>query len=234
MKSLNEHWLSRWFRRMWQPTQPHRDSRRLGAYIKVQPPFLEFATAEGPVYVSERGANPSPILVKVKAGNVRWHEARTLEGTSSNERAYTVTATTEGLLEVRFGDGVEGARLPSGANNVSAIYRTGIGAQGCVTELVYIDVWEQEVSAVEDPELMETGLSTDKDMAVLLLELLASVGDMLSEYQDAVANEAQLDTARRRTRLGRHRALLRKLHSEVDHLTHLLTLLDDTIANLET
>jgi len=171
--------------------------------------------------------------VKVKVGNVRWNEARTLEGINSNERVYTVTTTAEGETEVRFGDGVTGARLPSGADNVSATYRTGIGAQDCVRDLVYLNVWEREVSSIEAPEIIERGLTTDKDTAVLLVELLALVGDMLSEYQDAVGKDAQLDTTRRRTRLSRHRALLKELHSEVAHLTQLLTVLDDRIANLE-
>ncbi len=233
MNNLDKHWVSRWLRRMCQPTQPHRDSRRPSSYIKVQPPFLEFGTAEGPVYVSERGASPSPILVKVKVGNVRWNEARTLEGINPNERVYKVAATTEGALYVRFGDGVEGARLPSGADNVIATYRTGIGSQGCVRDLVYLNVWEREISSIEDPEIIERGLTADKDTAVPLLELFPLIGDILSEYLDAVAEEAQLNTTRRRTRSRRHRALLKELHSEVDHLNHLLTVLDDRIAKLE-
>ena len=233
MNKLDKHWLSRWLRRMCQPTQRDRDSRRSNAYIKVQPPFLEFGTAEGPIYVSERGVSPSPILVKVKVGNVKWNEARTLEGINSNERVYTAVTTTEGGLEVRFGDGVEGARLPSGADNVSATYRTGTGSQGCVRDLVYVNVWEKEISSIKDPGIIERGLTTNNDLAMVLVELLALAGDMLSEYQDAVGKEAQLDTTRRRTSLRRHRALLKELHSEVDHLTHLLTVLDDRIANIE-
>lgn len=233
MNNLHKHWLSRWLRRMYQPTGPHRDSRRPSAYIKVQPPFLELGMAEGPVYVSERGVSASPILVKVKVGNVRWKEARTLKGINSSERVFEVAFTTEGALEVRFGDGVEGARLPSGADNVSATYRIGIGARGGVRDLVYLNVWEQDVSSVEDPEIIRRGPTTDKDTAVALVELLALVGDLLSEYQDAVAKDAQLDTTRRWTRLRGHRALLKELHSKVDHLNHLLTVLDDRITNLD-
>ncbi|MCK5315355.1 MAG: hypothetical protein KAJ53_09545 [Anaerolineales bacterium] len=233
MNKLDKHWLSRWLRRMCQPTQRDRDSRRSNAYIKVQPPFLEFGTAEGPMYVSERGVSPSPILVKVKVGNVRWNEARTLEGINSNERVYTAVTTTEGGLEVRFGDGVEGARLPSGADNISATYRTGIGSQGCLRDLVYLNVWERDVSSIEDLEIIERGLITDKDPLGKLIELLALILDLLSEYLDAVGKEAQLDTTRRRTSLRRHRALLKELRSEVGHLTHLLTVLDDRIANIE-
>jgi hypothetical protein len=42
------------------------------------------------------------------------------------------------------------------------------------------------------------------DVGIALVELLAYIGDHLSYYQDAVATEAYLDTARRRTSVRRH------------------------------
>jgi hypothetical protein len=39
---------------------------------------------------------------------------------------------------------------------------------------------------------------------IALVELLAYVGDQLSYYQDAVANEAYLETARQRISVKRH------------------------------
>ncbi|OHX36211.1 putative baseplate assembly protein [Methylomonas sp. LWB] len=46
------------------------------------------------------------------------------------------------------------------------------------------------------------------DLGVTLVELLAYVGDHLSYYQDAVATEAYLDTARRRISVRRHARLV--------------------------
>jgi hypothetical protein len=46
------------------------------------------------------------------------------------------------------------------------------------------------------------------DLQVVLIELLAYVGDHLSYYQDAVATEAYIGTARRRISLKRHARLL--------------------------
>lgn len=51
------------------------------------------------------------------------------------------------------------------------------------------------------------------DIGVALVELLAYVGDQLSYYQDAVATEAYLDTARQRISVRRHARL-------VDYLLH--------------
>ena len=46
------------------------------------------------------------------------------------------------------------------------------------------------------------------DIGILLVELLAYVGDYLSYYQDAVATEAYLDTARQRISVRRHARLV--------------------------
>src|SRR5678815_5353577 len=51
------------------------------------------------------------------------------------------------------------------------------------------------------------------DLGVALIEILAYVGDYLSYYQDAVATEAYLDTARQRISVRRHARL-------VDYLLH--------------
>jgi len=51
------------------------------------------------------------------------------------------------------------------------------------------------------------------DIGIMLVELLAYVGDDLSYYQDAIATEAYLDTARQRISVRRHARL-------VDYLMH--------------
>ena len=53
----------------------------------------------------------------------------------------------------------------------------------------------------------------EPDLGITLVELLAYVGDYLSYYQDAVATEAYLDTARQRISVRRHARL-------VDYLLH--------------
>ena len=51
------------------------------------------------------------------------------------------------------------------------------------------------------------------DLGIALVEVLAYVGDHLSYYQDAVATEAYLDTARQRISVRRHARL-------VDYVLH--------------
>lgn len=52
------------------------------------------------------------------------------------------------------------------------------------------------------------GATTESDMGIALAELVAYVGDRLSYFQDAVATEAYIETARRRVSLRRHAMLV--------------------------
>ena len=78
---------------------------------------------------NETGAD-SELTVRV--GDVEWAEKPTLFGAEPRERAYTLSVDEQGRAFVVFGDGVRGARLPSGVNNVRATYRQGLGQAGNV------------------------------------------------------------------------------------------------------
>lgn len=68
----------------------------------------------------------------VRVSDIAWHERPAMYGAAATERAYTLGTDEQGRLHVVFGDGLRGARLPSGTNNVRAAYRKGLGAQGNV------------------------------------------------------------------------------------------------------
>ena len=68
----------------------------------------------------------------VRVGGVEWKEHRSLYGSGMNDRVYTVQDDEAGRLWLRFGDGVNGARLPSGSQNLRASYRKGLGRDGNV------------------------------------------------------------------------------------------------------
>jgi predicted phage baseplate assembly protein len=61
-----------------------------------------------------------------------WHEVPTLFERDSRERIFTTEAADDGAVTVRFGDGIHGARPASGAQNIKASYRRGIGLDGLV------------------------------------------------------------------------------------------------------
>ena len=61
---------------------------------------------------------------------VTWSEVPTLYGSGPLDRVYAMRQDDDGKTTIQFGDGTQGARLPSGQNNVRFGYRKGIGAAG--------------------------------------------------------------------------------------------------------
>jgi predicted phage baseplate assembly protein len=68
----------------------------------------------------------------VRIGGVLWHEVDTLFGREKDERVYTTSVNDENVMTVQFGNGINGARLPTGRDNVLAAYRQGLGQDGNV------------------------------------------------------------------------------------------------------
>jgi hypothetical protein len=77
------------------------------------------------------GSGAAAELV-VRVGDIAWRQRRSLFGAAPTDRAYTLEVDEQGRTFVAFGDGLRGARLPSGTNNVVAKYRRDLGAQGNV------------------------------------------------------------------------------------------------------
>jgi len=97
--------------------------------------FQTFVVPKAPLtYLLDPTATPAykPEL-EVRVDGVLWKRVDALFGRKPDERVYVVREDAEGKSFVQFGDGKTGARLPSGRGNVSATYRTGIGATGAPT-----------------------------------------------------------------------------------------------------
>jgi hypothetical protein len=68
--------------------------------------------------------------LEVRVSGVRWDEVPSLYGVGPDETVYTTRIDDAANMRLTFGDGVRGARLPTGTVNVSARYRSGIGPDG--------------------------------------------------------------------------------------------------------
>jgi predicted phage baseplate assembly protein len=68
----------------------------------------------------------------VRLSGARWTEVPSLYAAGPRDRVYTTRDDDAGRSTVIFGDGIEGARLPTGQQNVRATYRKGLGAIGNV------------------------------------------------------------------------------------------------------
>lgn len=79
-------------------------------------------------------SNPSGIesTLQVYVNDVRWHESEMLAGLGKNDWRFITRTDDAGKTSVIFGNGTAGARLPTGIENVRAIYRNGIGKSGNV------------------------------------------------------------------------------------------------------
>jgi Baseplate J-like protein len=65
----------------------------------------------------------------VRVGGIEWTESPSLYGAGRAE-VFAVRLEKDGGLTVQFGDGEQGARLPTGRGNVASTYRIGGGTAG--------------------------------------------------------------------------------------------------------
>ncbi len=70
--------------------------------------------------------------LEMRVNDVLWHEVDNLIWLGANDRGYITRTDNEDKTTAIFGDGWRGARLPTGVENIKAIYRTGIGKAGNV------------------------------------------------------------------------------------------------------
>jgi predicted phage baseplate assembly protein len=76
---------------------------------------------------SSAGGNYKSTL-QVWVNGIQWHEAPSFFGQAKTAAIFVTREDEDNKTHVLFGDGVDGARLPSGSNNVVASYRFGSGA----------------------------------------------------------------------------------------------------------
>ncbi len=81
-------------------------------------------------YVSSTDPSGSASTLQASVNGVLWSERSTLYGSGAKDRVYALSQDDNGNTTMLFGDGVEGARLPTGQNNVRVSYRRGLGTAG--------------------------------------------------------------------------------------------------------
>ncbi|HJU38180.1 MAG TPA: putative baseplate assembly protein, partial [Tahibacter sp.] len=83
-------------------------------------------------YVSAPTTSGVASTLAVRVNRLLWRETADLWRAPADARAYATSRDDDEKTTVRFGDGVHGARLPTGSDNVAAVYRTGLGFAGNV------------------------------------------------------------------------------------------------------
>ncbi len=75
-------------------------------------------------------ANGRKAAVEVSVNNRVWEQVSTLNDSGPTDFHYDTRMTEDGFLEIRFGDGEYGRRLPTASNNIRITYRQGTGSAG--------------------------------------------------------------------------------------------------------
>jgi hypothetical protein len=123
-------------------------------------PSQRFKLRKKPLtYLASTGSN----TLEIRVDGVLWSEVVSFFGRGPEDTVYTVRHDDEQNTFVTFGDGVRGARLPSGVKNVVANYRFGAGAAappaGSINQLAGA---VKGLRAVRSPIAAEAGKDPDQ------------------------------------------------------------------------
>ena len=93
--------------------------------------FAQFRLSRSPLtYIVSPDDIAGKGALEIRVNGEAWQEVPSLYARGPTERVYTARQSDPGATYVTFGDGATGSRLPSGAMNVVASYRTGSGLAG--------------------------------------------------------------------------------------------------------
>ena len=101
--------------------------------------------------------------LQVRANGTLWNGLPSLFGQGPTSQAYATLVQSDASTDVLFGDGVEGALLPSGTNNIQATYRYGLGSAGNVAGGALSTLLDRPLgtSAVTNPQPATGGQDAD-------------------------------------------------------------------------
>lgn len=157
------------------------------------------------------GATP---VLEIRVDGVLWHEVDSLAGRGPGERVYITGSTADGRTTVTFGDGINGARLPSGHENIRARYRFGTGrAANVAADRVTQPLTRPlGVTQVTNPRPAKGGADADgPGLTRRTIPLAVSALDRLvseSDYEDFARSRAGIGRAAARELFdGRRRVL---------------------------
>jgi hypothetical protein len=147
-----------------------------------------FALKQAPLtFVSAPTVDGVQSTLKVIVNGMQWHEVESLAGAAPADRGFVTSTDDGGKASVIFGDGVHGARVPTGVENLLATYRNGIGTPGNVNagQISLLATKPLGVKDVINPLAATGGADAETrdqarrnvPLAVLALDRLVSVAD---------------------------------------------------------
>lgn len=170
----------------------HGESRHeiLGSGSGAQT-FQSFELKQFPLtHVSANNPTGIDSSLKVLVNDIEWHEADSLAELETSDRKFITKTDNEDKTKIIFGNGVKGSRLPTGTENIRAMYRNGIGKGGNVhaEQISMLSTKPLGVKEVINPLQASGGANRETrdqarknvPLAIKALDRLVSVQD----YQD--------------------------------------------------
>lgn len=152
-------------------------------------------------YVSAATASGAQSTLTIRVNGVEWKQVPSLYGLDARSQSYIVRIDNDGKASVIFGDGKSGAQPASGAENVTATYRTGIGPDGNVAEgkLTLLQTRPFGIRGVSNPKPASGGVAPEvledarrnAPVTVLTLDRIVSLRD----FEDFVRSFAGIGKA---------------------------------------
>jgi hypothetical protein len=151
-------------------------------------PFQRFPLQQIPLtYVPATTSSGVRSTLRVWVDDIEWKEVPALYGRGPKDRVFITRRDGEGKTWIQFGDGITGARLPTGQRNVRAVYRRGIGTAG-ILQAGQINLLLDRPSGLKDatnplpssdgkdPEVLEDA-RRNAPLTVLTLDRVVSLRD---------------------------------------------------------
>jgi hypothetical protein len=165
-------------------------------------PDQTFTLKQSPLtYVQAPTQTGRQSTLQVQVNGAAWTEMPSLFGEGSSQQVFATLNQSDGTTDVLFGDGVEGALLPTGQNNIIANYRIGLGSAGNVSANTLTTLVERPlgVSGVTNPAAATGGqdpqtvddIRSNAPLSVLTLGRAVSLAD----YQNYAATFAGIAKA---------------------------------------
>lgn len=163
-------------------------------------------------YVGAENETGAEAALEVRVNDLRWHETSTLYHAGADDRSYVLRVGEDGAGTIQFGDGRHGARLPTGQDNLRAVYRKGIGTAGNLQagQLSQLLTRPLGLKAASNPLPAEGGVDADSadharrnmPLGVRTLGRVVSVQDY-EDYARAYTGIAKAQATVLNTRAGR-------------------------------
>jgi predicted phage baseplate assembly protein len=155
------------------------DSTRPNQSFELKQKPLTYVPAPTPTGVAR--------TLEVHVDGVRWTQADDLLDLGATDRRFITKTGDDDTTMVVFGNGREGARLPTGQENLAAVYRFGIGRAGNVLagQLSLLGSRPQGVLSVANPLPAAGGADREgRDQARANIPLAVTSLDRIVSVQD--------------------------------------------------